>query len=93
MTDTDDAEGVERRVSQAQLLREISHLRELVEERITALEQKVDSRFKAQDLRMLLYIGGALGVMRLDLPSPVTAVAVGLMVGKGLLGVLTARFF
>jgi len=78
---------------QTQLLREVAHLRELVEERLTSLEQRVDARFKAQDLRFLLYIGGALGVMRLDLPSPITAVAVGLMVGKGLLGVFTARFF
>ena len=89
----EDDEAVERRVSQAQLLREVAHLRELVEERLTSLEQRVDARFKAQDLRFLLYIGGALGVMRLDLPSPITAVAVGLMVGKGLLGVFTARFF
>lgn len=65
----EDDEAVERRVSQAQLLREVAHLRELVEERLTALEQRVDARFKAQDLRFLLYIGGALGVMRLDLPS------------------------
>ena len=86
-------EAVELRVSQTQLLREVAHLRELVEERLTALEQRVDARFKAQDLRFLLYIGGALGVMRLDLPSPITAVAVGLLVGKGLLGVFTARFF
>lgn len=44
----------------------------------------IDQRFKTHRSQMLLYIGIAVGLIRLDLPNTVTAAAIIAMMAKGL---------
>jgi hypothetical protein len=49
----------------------------------------VDERFKNQNTKMLLYIGVGVGLIRFDLPTPVTATALGIVVAKVVLSVIS----
>lgn len=53
--------------------RELGQFRELLDERLRRTETK-----------FLLYLGIAVGLIRLDIPTPVTAGAIALMCVKGL---------
>ena len=44
----------------------------------------IDERFKSHRNQMLLYIGVAVGLLKLQVPDPVTAAAVAAMIAKGL---------
>ncbi len=45
----------------------------------------IDEKFRSHRSQMLLYIGLAVGLIRLDIPTPVTAAAIAAMVLKGAL--------
>lgn len=47
----------------------------------------IDERFKTHRSQMLLAIGVAVGLIRLDLPTPVTAAAIAVLCVKGVLSV------
>lgn len=49
-----------------------------------AFGQLLDERLRRTETKFLLYLGVAVGLIRLDIPTPVTAGAIALMVVKGL---------
>ena len=46
------------------------------------------AELKALNNRFLLYLGAAVGLIRFDLPTPITVGAISLLVLKGLAGLL-----
>lgn len=63
--------------------RELEQFRSHVDERFDDTAKFVEERFRAHRSQMLLYIGVAVGLIRLDLPTSVTAAAIFAMVVKG----------
>jgi hypothetical protein len=53
------------------------------EQHSTVTREELRAELKALSNRHLLYLGVAVGLIRLDLPTPVTVGAVALMIVKG----------
>lgn len=54
-------------------------------------KQLLDERLKRTETKMILYLGIAVGLIRLDIPTPVTATAIAAMVIKGATAFLGPR--
>lgn len=72
------------------------HLRDLadaqtkvIDDRFQSFWQRVEERFKAYWWRNLLALGVAVGLLRFDLPAPVTAGAIAAAVGSALFKAVT----
>lgn len=58
--------------------------RHITRRELEDFKEFIDERFKQHRTQMLLYIGIAVGLIRLDLPQPLTAGAIVAMCLKGL---------
>jgi len=50
---------------------------------LAEFKQFLEEKFRSQSNRFLLYLGVAVGLIRFDIPAPVTAGAIIAMVAKG----------
>ena len=62
--------------------------RHITQRELDGLKEYLDEKFKSHRTQMLLYIGIAVGLIRFDVPTVITAGAIAAVTAKGLLAMI-----